>query len=404
MRDRHAITALRHRDFRLFAIGSLISNLGTWAQYVGIGWAAREFTDSEMLLGVAFASQFAASLLLSPLAGVVADRFDRRWIVIIGNVAMVVPPALVGILVQTGDANITNLIALVFVGGIGFAFTQPAAAALIPSLVPAESAQQAIALNGVITHGTRIIGPGLGAAAIGAWGIAGGFYVNASSFLAVVIACFVLSARPGRPEFTSESFVFRLRAGMDYARQRPVVGWVLIIVGVATFLAMQAPLMPIFAKDVLGGGVGTYAALSAAPGVGAIGGLVFAGEIRRDRTRKIVIVGSVIAIGVALCTIAVSRSVPLSVGALGLFGSGYFMLATVGTTMLVEASSNEYRGRVMGLFATVSAGMVPVTSILAGVIASVIGATWTVGACGVATLTFVAWLIATRRVRHLSTG
>ncbi len=388
----------------MFAVGSLISNLGTWSQYVGIGWAAREFTDSETLLGVAFASQFVASLLLSPLAGVVADRFDRRRIVIAGNLAMIVPPALVGLLVHTGDANIVNLIGLVFLGGVGFAFTQPAAAALVPSLVPAESTQQAIALNGVLTHGTRIVGPGLGAAAIGAWGIAGGFYLNAVSFLAVVVACFLMSARPGRPAATTESFFVRLRAGIEYARQRPVVGWVLIIVGVTTFFAMQAALMPIFAKDILGGDVGTYAALSAAPGIGAIGGLAFAGEIRRDRTRKIVIVGSVMAIGLALITVGSSRSIPLSVCALGLFGSGYFMLVTVGTTMVVEASSNEYRGRVMGLLAMMSAGMVPITSILAGVIASAIGATWTVGLCGAATLGFASWLIGSGRVRHLRTG
>lgn len=399
--SRQAFAALRHRDFALFSIGTIISSLGTWAQYIGIGWAATTFTDSEILIGLAFSAQFMPSLLFSPVAGVVADRFDRRRIVVFGNLVMMVPPLIIALLVHLERATIANLIALVFVGGVAQAFTMPATTAFVPALVPPEDLQPAVALNSGLMFSTRIIGPGLGALAINLWGVAGAFAANSLSFLGVVVACALVRARPDAPVGSGEAFVAGLRAGVGYARRTPAVRWLLMFVMMASFFAMHAPLLPIITEDVLDGDVTTYAWLSAAPGVGATIGLVFVGGIRGGRARSTAIVGSTVAIGGALGVVAIARVVPLSVTALAVFGLGYFVVSSLVTTMLMEVSADEYRGRVMGLFATAAVGAVPVNSVIAGVAASVIGAPVTIGVCAATILGFVVWFLSSGRTALL---
>jgi MFS family permease len=400
---RHTFHTLRHRDFGVFTVGSLVSNLGTWAQYIGIGWAARGFTESSLLIGLAFSAQFMPALLLSPVAGVVADRFDRRRLVMAGNLAMMVPALALGVLLQLDVANIGMLIGIVLVGGVAQAFTMPATTAFVPALVPLGELQPAIALNSGLNNATRIVGPGLGALAIKAWGVAGGFYVNAASFLGVVVACSLVRVRPGRPDESPEPFFERLANGFRYARANPAVRWLLLLVAVATFFAMEAPLRPTMAKDVLNGDVSTYAWLSAAPGIGATLGVLVAGEIRADRGRRVALLGAIAAIGGALAVVSVSRAIPLSVAGLGVFGFGHFMIMTLVTTMLMESTVDEYRGRVMGLFSMAAVGSVPLNSVIAGFVASFVGAPVTIALCAGTILTFLAWFVASGHQRHLRT-
>jgi MFS family permease len=168
------LRVLKHRDFRLIALGNMVSQLGFWAQYVAVGLAARSLTDSSFLVASAFSAQFWPSLLFSPVAGVLADRYDRRRLVMFGNLAMVVPPLLLGLLAARGDLTIVTLIVLVFLGGAGLAFAQPATVAFIPALVPPEDLHAAIALNSGLTSSTRVVGPAIAGAIISAWGVAGG--------------------------------------------------------------------------------------------------------------------------------------------------------------------------------------------------------------------------------------
>jgi MFS family permease len=384
-----ALRALKHRDFRIVAIGNMVSQMGFWAQYVAVGLAARSLTDSSFLIASMFSAQFWPSLLLSPIAGVMADRWDRRRLVMFGNLAMVAPPFLLGVLAQRHDLTLLTLFVLVFLGGAGQAFTQPATVAFIPALVPAVDLHSAIALNSGMTSSTRVIGPSIAGGIIGAWGLAWGFEVNAISFLAVTMACAAVRARPPKQAIATEGMVKQLRSGAAYARANPAVFRLILFTGVLSFFMMQAALMPIFARDVLHGDDQTYGWLAAAPGTGFVFGAVVAAALRSPEQRRIALVLSSSAMGVALLGVGISRTVIVTVAALGLFGLGWFTMYTLVTTMLITVSDDEYRGRVMGLFSTLTTGIIPINSLAAGAIAAGLGAPLTVGLCGGAVLAFV---------------
>jgi MFS family permease len=382
------LRALGYRDFRLIAIGNMISQLGFWGQYVAVGWAARNLTDSDFLVTVAFAAQWFPALVIGPVAGVLADRLDRRKLVLYGNLAMVLPPFVIGLLVQTHHIDLLNLVLLVILGGIGQAFTQPAAAAYVPALVAPQDLHSAIALNAGMTNSTRVIGPTLAGVLITAWGVAWGFHVNAFSFLAVAVACRLVRTRPPRPQTAPRRVLEELRLGIDYTRQHKTVGRLLLFVAFEAFWNMHAALMPIFARDVLHGGVSTYGLLSSAPGIGFVGAALLTTVMTTDRHRRGALVGSAFGITGSVLLIAVSRSVALTVAGQGVFGLSYMTMTTIVTTMLIASTEDEYRGRVMGVFVMFTMGVYPINSLIAGGLASVLGAPHTVLLCGIALLVF----------------
>ena len=183
-----ALRVLRHRDFALVQLGNGISQVGTWGQYVALGWGIRELTNSPFAVALSLVAQFLPSLLIAPFGGTIADRFDRRTIVIAGNIFAAVPAAALGLLVASGNQTIALMLVLAAIGGIATALTQPAMSAIVAHIVPAQELPQAIASMSVVQNLTRIAGPALGALVISAWGLQWAFYLNAASFLAVVAA------------------------------------------------------------------------------------------------------------------------------------------------------------------------------------------------------------------------
>jgi predicted MFS family arabinose efflux permease len=386
------------------AVGNMVSQLGFWGQYVAVGWTARSLTTSNFLVTVAFAAQWLPSLLLSPIAGVFADRYDRRRIVLLGNLGMVIPPLLIGLLVQTHRVNMVNLVILVVLGGAGQAFTQPAAAAFIPALVPTKDLQSAVALNAGMSNSTRVIGPALAALLIRIWGVPWGFHINAISYLAVAAACVMVHARPERTTRTSGATMAELRLGIAYTKRNKAVGRLLLFVAVEAFCIMHSALMPIFARDVLHGTVATFGLLSAAPGIGFVGAAFITTMAVSGRQQRAALVGSSAGLAIAELTFALSRSVPLSVGALGLFGLSYMTITTTVTTMLIAATDDAYRGRVLGVFAMFSIGVFPINSLIAGALASLLGAPGTVLVCGIALALFATAFFASGSLSVIRSG
>ncbi len=392
---------LRHRDFRLITIGNVISQMGTWAQYVGTGWAASQLSDSKLVITGAFASQFVPSLVLSPVAGVVADRVDRKRLVIAGNIAMAIPPLVIGLLLAADRLESWSLIALVGAGGVGLALSQPAAMAIAPDLVPTGELGAAVATSSALSNLTRVVGPGIGGLAVRAWGVEASFYLNAASFLAVIIAALMIRWQ-ARPRSTDgEPFVARFRHGLAYARANRAVGRIFQVTFFMGLCTMHAPLMPLIARDVLDGDVGTYSQLATAPGIGAVLGALAGGRYVTARARRRGVAGAVALVGVVLAVVATSRAIPLTFAALMLYGLGFFLQNSVCTTMLMETTADAFRGRVMGLFGTVQIGMIPVGALAGGALASGIGVPVTVGLNAAVLLTFVSWSAATRRFQDL---
>jgi MFS family permease len=399
-----AFRALRSRDFRLIAIGNLVSQLGFWGQYVGVGWEATRLTDSDFLVTVAFAAQWAPALVLGPIAGVFADRYDRRKLVMFGNLFMVVPPLIIGALIMSGDITMFWLVSLVLLCGVGQSFTQPAATAMIPALVAAADLHSAVALNAGMTNSTRVIGPTLGGAIIGGWGVAWAFHINAVSFFAVAAACHLVRVRPGRALTTPTSVRQELQMGFSYARRNRAVARLVVLLVINGVWFMHAALMPIFAKRVLKGGASTYGLLSGAPGIGFVGAALLTTLLTSNRQRRGALVIGAFGLNVSLFTFAISRNLGLSVAALGLFGFSYMIFATVITTMLIAASEETYRGRVMGVFVMCTMGMNPINSLLGGAVSELLGPAHTVVVCGIGGFVCNALFFATGGLRVIRGG
>lgn len=381
-----ALAAMRHRDFRLIAIGNAVSQMGFWGQYVAVGWSAKQLTDSNLVISVLFGAQWLPMLLLSPFAGVFADRYDRRLIVMWGNVAMVAPPIATGVLVQTEHITLTLLLILVLLSGIGTAFTTPAASAFITALVPATDLHSAISLNQGLTNSTRIIGPALAGGMIAAWGPAWGFHVNAVSFLAVAAACGVVRARPlaALAADARQGVLRELRTGIEYCRTNREVGLMILLVSMVGFFILHSSLLPVIAKDVLDGDASTYGLLATAPGVGTVLAAIVTTNLTSERSRLRVVIGSVCLVPLGVLAIGVSRTLPVALLALGAFGLVWMTFATLLSAMVVTVTDDAYRGRVVGLLSMASIGVFPVNSVIAGVMADIMGAATTIVVSAVA--------------------
>jgi MFS family permease len=383
---RLALRSLRSRDFRLIAVGNMISQLGTWVQYVATGWVATELTKSPLLISFVFAVQWLPMLLLSPFAGVLADRSDRRTIIVWGNIAMVIPALGLALFKYYEHLTMAWLIGLVVLGGVAQTFTQPAANSFIPALVPPEDLSGAVALNSGLSNSTRVIGPAIGGLIIRYGGVEWGFAANAVSFFAVCVACLLVHVRVPLKEPDVIGPIAGLRLGARYVFAHKALLRILTMAATVTFLIMHAGLMPVIAKEVLNGDADTYGIISSGPGLGfviaTIATLLLTSEERRTKSLFIAAFGT----GLALLIIGLSRALPMTVLGMAIFGATHMTFATVSSTLLLEGCEDEFRGRVMGLFGMVATGLFAVNSFLGGVLATFFGAPQTIAMCGTAIL------------------
>jgi MFS family permease len=385
---RSGFSALRHREFRLVAVGNMVSQLGTWQQYVAMLWLARELTSSSFIISIVFAAQWVPFIVLSPFTGVVADRLDRRALVLWGNLAMIVPAALLGVLTQTDHIGLVTLGVLIVIGNSAQALTQPAAAAFVPSLVPATELHAAVALNMGMSSSTRVIGPAIGGIVVRSVGVEWGFYLNAISFLAVAVACSFVASR-GRPAVNDgEGYLDSIRIGMRYLRANKAAMRILVMLTTITFFFVHAALLPSLVKDVLDGDAGTYGLASSAPGVGFVVAAVLTVALVDEALRVRFLFLSALAAGLATFVIGASTALPVTLAALVLFGGSFMTLNTLSSTLLLATSDDEYRGRVMGLFGVVSTGMFAFNAVAAGAMSKVIGLTRTIWGAGLLAMVF----------------
>jgi MFS family permease len=387
---------MRHRDFRRVAIGNFVSSLGTWSSMVGIGWAARSLTDSPQAITLAFAAQFLPNLLFAPFGGMLADRFDRRRLTIVGNVAMAVPSAVIGLLITTDRLTLAWLTALAFAGGVASSFTMPASQALIPHLVPDDEVQLAIALTSAMQNASRLVGSAMAGVIISVFGTAAAFYWNAVSFLAVVWAWLLVQLVVVPMARAAEGFFSRLAGGLRYARQVRTVRYLLFLNIAMAILILHSPLIPILVKDVLHADVSVYALLQMGTGVGAVTGAVLAGQWTTDERRRRAIAIGMLINATAVTGIAFSRWVPVSVALQVAFGVGFFTVSTITQSMIMMATDDAYLGRVMALYTMALAGMLPFTALFAGFLASHFGTVTTIGGAGLALFGYAFWSMAFR--------
>lgn len=391
-----SVSVLRHREFALVQLGNAVSQIGTWGQYIALGWAIRELTSWPFAVSLSLVAQFTPLLLLGPVGGAIADRVDRRKIVIIGSLAAVPPAIALGVLAGSGHQTVPTLLALAALGGVTNAFTFPAMSAVVGAIVPPGELSEAIAASTVISNLTRVAGPSIGALFIETLGVEWAFYLNGLSFLAVVVS-WAFVRTPTTVKGAREPFFEQFRLGLRFAREQQQIGFLLVVTLVSTLMVFHVALLPVITTDLLGASSSAFALLTTATGFGAIGGALLAGEFVTNHRRRVAIAGSIGVIASMYVVIALSRSLTITAVALVVYGFAFFSSMTVIQGLLIAITPDAFRGRVMGLY-SVTAGSVPITALVGGALGSWIGLSATVGVAAVVMAGLLVWVLATGRL------
>ena len=383
-----ALSALRHRNFRLFYFGQILSLVGTWMQSTAQGWLVLELTNSELLLGAVTAAASTPILLLTLYAGVVADRMDKRTIILVAQAAAMAIALALAVLTHTGAITFGWMLVLVLLLGTANAFEVPTRQSFFVELVGKDDLTNAIALNSSAFNLTRIVGPALAGALIGAVGIAACFYLNAVSYLAVIAGLLAIRRPPYTPPPRTASTLENLREGFAFLWGNRLAWTLVTLIAAASILALPyAMLLPVFARDVLGVGARGLGWLLSAAGAGAlVGGIALASVGARVRRGPLLLVSSV-CFTLMLGAFTLSRHFPLSL--LLLAAAGFFLISFTATVnaMLQTVVPDRLRGRVMSVYVFMFLGMTPLGSLQAGALARWIGAP---AALGVGTLLLLA--------------
>jgi MFS family permease len=395
------VRALRYRNFRLFFVGQSISLIGTWMQRIAVGWLVYRLTHSAFLLGVVgFAGQI-PTIALAPLAGVLADRWNRHQLLIWTQVLAMIQAFVLSYLVLSGTIEIWHLVVLSLVLGVVTAFDIPVRQSFMIEMIEDKSdLGNAIALNSSMVNCARLLGPSTAGLLIATLGEGACFVINGLSYLAVIASLLLMRIAHKNLRAQKSKAWHDLRDGLRYVYDLEPIRDIILLLALVSLMGMPyMVLMPVFAKDVLHGGPSTLGFLMGSSGVGAlVGALYLASRKGVLGLDKMIPIGAGM-FGLGLVMFALSRNFFLSLILLTAVGLGQMVQLATSNTLLQTMVDDERRGRVMGLFAVAFVGMAPVGSLLAGALASAIGAPWTVFLGGAACL--IGAVIFARRLPQL---
>jgi MFS family permease len=380
------LRALHHRNFRLFTTGQSISLVGTWMQQVAVGWLVYRLTQSPLLLGLVSFASLAPGFVIAPFAGVLADRHDKRRIVTLTQVVMMLQALALALLILTGQVTIGWILALMTLLGIATGFDIPARQAFLIDMVDDRAdLPNAIALNSSIFNAARLVGPACAGFAIAAIGEGWVILLNGLSYAAVLAALSMMRLRPPPPLPPREPVLRRLADGFRYAFGFPPIRALLLLVATISLLGVPfSVLLPIIATEVLGGGPRTLGLLMAATGFGALAGTLYLAARGTVRGLGRVIVITATLFGTALVLLALARHILIALPLLALAGFGMMAQMASSNTVLQTVVDDDKRGRVMSFYTMAFMGTAPFGSLLMGAVATHIGAHWTIGLGGAA--------------------
>jgi MFS family permease len=383
----------RHRNYRLFWGGQLVSLAGTWMQSIAQAWLITELTPDPVWLGVVAAAQFTPVLILGLFGGVIADVLPKRQMLIATQAALMGLAALQALLVATGAISIPLLLLLAVALGSVNAIDMPVRQSFFSEMVPVDEVGRAVAFNSAMFNGARVIGPAIGGVLIGVIGVAGCFAVNALSFLAVLIALLLMrevelhpAPRGARPR-SVRAVATSLAEGLRYVRNTPIIALCVFVIGVISGVAMNFNvIIPPLARLTLQIGAPGLGALMAAVGFGSLTGALTVAALREPRRSVIVIGGALLGVFSVAAGVAASSdsvlAVPLT--ALALFGAGFgaISMAATANASIQTTTPPALRGRVMSVYTTVFAGSTPIGGLATGAVVAALGATGALGVAG----------------------
>jgi len=392
--------ALQHRNYRLFFGGQLISVTGTWMQNLALAWLTYQLTNSKLLLGLIGAVGSLPMSLLAVPGGALADRGDKRRILLATQSAAMLLAFVLTALSGTGVIRVWHIAVLAALGGTVMAVDMPTRQAFVVEMVGKRELMNAIALNSSIFNSARIIGPAIAGALVAGLGPTWCFFINGLSFLAVLVSLLLMQFPPRPARAFTTSVLTDAFGGLRYLVTNRALRQVVALLAVfSVFGWSYGVLMPVFARDVLKAGARGLGYLMTSNGIGALAGALTVATLS-EYPRKQMLFGGAFVLSAALIGFALSRTFLLSAALLALVGlGGVAFMSTANTTIQVSVP-DEMRGRVMGVWGLVFAGTAPLGSLQAGTIAQYLTApdAVAIGACITGCAAVVALIAARRRV------
>jgi predicted MFS family arabinose efflux permease len=399
---RRIFKAFQYRDFRLMWIGACTSSIGTWMQIVAQGWLIYRLSHSARLLGM---DQFLAGLpifLFTIIGGVVADRSERRKILLMSQWVQMASAATLTVLVALGLTHVWPILCLSFVSGLAQAFGGPAYSALIPTLVEPEDMPNAIALNSIQFNLAVTVGPALAGITLAKLGEKWCFGLNALSFLAPIISLSMISSR-FVPDSTKQSMYKSMTQGIKFIWHHGSMVGLIVLAFLMTFLSMpMRTYIPVFVKDIFHRGPETFGYLLSVMGIGSICGSLAVAGIGNIRNKGRFALTMLICLGLGIAGFSLSKSLPFSYSMLAFVGASMMAVFATVTSLVQLIITNEMRGRVMSVYNFAFRGGMPMGNLLSGWLVPMFTAPIVLGVNGlVLVVVALYFLVVQRRVAAL---
>ena len=374
------LRALKYRNYRLFFSGQLISLIGTWMQQIALSWLVYRMTNSALMLGlVGFVGQI-PTFLFSPFAGVLIDRFNKHRILVLTQTLAMIQAFTLVILISTGSISVYHILFLNFFLGIVNSFDAPTRQSFVVEMIEnKEDLGNAIALNSMMFNSARLIGPSIAGILIAAVGESMCFLINGISYIAVIIALLAMKINFKKSILEQKHILQELKEGWNYTLNFRPIKYLLLLIGLVSLMGTPyVVLMPVFAKEILHGGPHTLGFLVGSMGVGA-----FFGAMLLASRKNVVGLGRIIMrvtflFGVTLILFSFSKNIFLSIALLFIAGFAMMTQMASSNTIIQTIVEDSKRGRVMSFYTMSFMGTMPIGSLIAGILASKIGAINTV--------------------------
>jgi len=391
---REAVAALRYRNFALFWTGALLSNSGTWIQTVAVAYVVYQITGSATLVSISSFLQFLPLMVMGPWGGSLADRYDRRTILLAGQSGLAVLATVLWLAWVAGFDSIWVIMGLILISGFVNGVTIPAWQAFVSELVPREALLNAVTLNSTQFNGARAFGPALGGLVLATLGAGAAFLFNALSFIAVLVALLLIRTAPREMavKVEGESVWDTFRLAIRYSRQRPGILTTFIVV--AALGGLGSPflqLLPVFAAEVFVVGAVAYGFLQAGLGIGSlVAAPLIAGPGTAMRRSWLATVGMV-SYGVSMLAFVATSNYVVGMAALLVAGGGYLCLASTLNTTIQLQVDEVMRGKVLAFYVILLTASLPLGLAVQAALVGVIGVRWTTVVFGVAFLAVFGW-------------
>ncbi len=367
--------AFQHRNFRLYWFGNIISLVGTWIQNIATGWLVLQLTNSPFYVGLNSTLTWLPAWLVTLPAGVLADRFNKRNLMLITQSSLALFALVLAVLSWTHVITITHMLVIAALTGVVVTMNAPVFQAMVPELVGHKDLLNAVALNSASFNTARIVGPSIAGVLLGTVGAGACFGINSVSFLAIIVPLCFIRLPPPRHHDTGESPWQRMLYGLRFVRDHGDIRTLVLMVAVfSSFGIVYLPLMPVFARDVFRTGAGGYGMLMSALGVGAVVGGLLIATLSHTRYRGRILLGGTGVLSLLLIGFSFARDIRLGLALLVLLGFCQTIISSLSNTLIQTLAPDHVRGRVTSVFVLAFNGMFPLGSFAGGAIAQKYGA------------------------------